>query len=50
MAKLRIRSSRTSPNIGKPEGADMQEYLLLAILILLVVGIVIAYSTHRLHP
>lgn len=50
MPKFRLRPFRTSQNISKSDGADIQEYLLIIILILLVVGVLIAHFTHRLIP
>jgi uncharacterized protein (UPF0333 family) len=50
MAKLRTGSSRPLTNLSKPASADLTEYLLLAALIVLVVGAVVAYLAHRWVP
>jgi uncharacterized protein (UPF0333 family) len=50
MEKLRAPSPRLSTNIKRSEDNDVTEYLLLAALIVLVLGVVIIHVMHRTVP
>lgn len=50
MAKLRTGAPRPPTNFSKSASTDFTEYLLLAALIVLIVGAVVAYLAHRWNP
>jgi hypothetical protein len=50
MAKLRGGSSRPVTNVAKSATTDFSEYLLLAALIVLIVGAVVACLANRWVP